>query len=291
MYSITLQGNDTAIVSGDVLGQIQFAASNESDTGTAKLIAAQVFSQAEGAFNGTQNPASLVLATATADDKAATGKLKVSDSGHLIPMSDDRYDIGNTNLAFRTSYFSDGVVLQEVTPGDTTDKLYQNGGSLYFDGSAVGGGGGTPVGWSGITIDAADRINVFGGSGHFIHTYASGLAYFNHVTHFDSGIKTILNTETDQATITFNMDESNLHTVTLAGNRTLAVSNVDVGQRFIIRLKQDATGSRTVTWFSTINWPGALVPSLSTTGNKTDVFSFICTATNVYDGFVVGYNL
>ena len=77
----------------------------------------------------------------------------------------------------------------------------------------------------------------------------------------------------------------------LGGNRILALSNVDVGQKFIIRLVQDGTGSRTVTWFSTIKWPGNLVPTLTETGGKTDVFGFICTATNQYDGYVIGYNL
>lgn len=104
-------------------------------------------------------------------------------------------------------------------------------------------------------------------------------------------IKTPIESNTDGATITFNMDEANTHTVTLGGNRILALSNVDVGQKFIIRLVQDGTGSRTVTWFSTIKWPGNLVPTLTETGGKTDVFGFICTATNQYDGYVIGYNL
>jgi hypothetical protein len=100
-----------------------------------------------------------------------------------------------------------------------------------------------------------------------------------------------IDTNVDGATITFDLDAANTHTVTLGGNRILALSNANVGQHFIIRLVQDGTGSRTVTWFSTIKWPGGLVPTLTTTGGKTDVFGFICTAANTYDGFVIGYNL
>jgi hypothetical protein len=105
------------------------------------------------------------------------------------------------------------------------------------------------------------------------------------------GLKTPIDTATDGATVTFDMDVSNTHTVTLAGSRTLAVSNVDVGQRFILRLVQDGTGGRSVTWFSTISWPGGLVPTLSTTGGDIDVFGFICTGAGTYDGFVIGYGL
>lgn len=97
--------------------------------------------------------------------------------------------------------------------------------------------------------------------------------------------------DTDGATITFSMATSNLHTVTLGGNRILAVSNVSVGQCFIIRLVQDGAGSRTVTWFSTIKWAGGSAPTLTTTLNKTDVFGFLCTSSGNYDGFVVGQNL
>ena len=69
-----------------------------------------------------------------------------------------------------------------------------------------------------------------------------------------NGFVSTLTADTDGATITFDMAASNIHTVTLAGNRTLAVSNVSVGQCFMLRLQQDATGSRTVTWFSTLKW-------------------------------------
>ena len=101
----------------------------------------------------------------------------------------------------------------------------------------------------------------------------------------------VLTTDTDGATITFDMNVSNLHTVVLGDNRTLAVSNVAVGQCFIIRLVQDGSGSRTVTWFSTIKWPDNTAPTLTTTLNKTDVFGFLCTSSGNYDGYIVGQNL
>lgn len=105
-----------------------------------------------------------------------------------------------------------------------------------------------------------------------------------------TGSKSLI-TETDSATIDFDLDSSNLQEVVLGGNRTLTVTNSNVGQVFVVRIKQDATGSRTVTWFSTINWTNGVVPILTTTATKTDVFGFICTATNTFDGFVIGQNI
>lgn len=167
MYSITLQTSDNIITSGDKLGQIQFAASSESDGSAAILVAGSVHCQAEGSFQSASNAASIVIATAAADASAAVGRVKVTDKGHILPMTDGTYDLGDSNLKFRNSYISEGIVLSDNTPSITTNKLYQTGGSLYFNGSAVGGGGTTYTAGSGITIDASDSIHVFGGTGNF----------------------------------------------------------------------------------------------------------------------------
>jgi hypothetical protein len=107
---------------------------------------------------------------------------------------------------------------------------------------------------------------------------------------FQATVATLVS-DSDGATITFDLSAGNIHQVTLAGNRTLALSNASTGQVFVIRLVQDGTGTRTVTWFSTVKWANGITPTLTTTLNKTDVFSFICTGTNTYDGFIVGQNL
>lgn len=98
-------------------------------------------------------------------------------------------------------------------------------------------------------------------------------------------------TDSDGATITFNMATGNLHTVVLGGNRTLAVSNEKVGQGFVVRLQQDGTGSRTVTWWSDINWDNNTAPTLTTTANRVDVFGFLVTSSGNYDGYVLGQNI
>lgn len=97
--------------------------------------------------------------------------------------------------------------------------------------------------------------------------------------------------DTDGATITFNLATSNLHSVTLGGNRTLALSNAKAGQIFTIRLLQDGTGSRTVTWFSTITWAGSAAPTLTTTASKADTFVFLAKTSTTFDGYTVGTNI
>ena len=100
------------------------------------------------------------------------------------------------------------------------------------------------------------------------------------------------------STVTFDLNESNTHRVTLGGNRTLLITNVSYGQKFTTRLTQDGTGSRTVTWFNNIHWAGGTAPTLPTKAPQTAVFGFICTAASGsvaqsgdFDGFVVGQNI
>lgn len=94
------------------------------------------------------------------------------------------------------------------------------------------------------------------------------------------------------ATDTLDLDTANIFKVTMpAGNITLAISNETVGQCFMIELTQDGTGSRTVTWFSTIKWAGGSAPTLTTTGGKRDTLGFRVTGTDTYDGFIVGQNV
>lgn len=66
---------------------------------------------------------------------------------------------------------------------------------------------------------------------------------------------------------------SNVFTTTLTANVTVAptISNPRDGQTINWRLRQDATGSRTMTWPAAFDWPGGTVPTLSTAANAVDL--------------------
>jgi len=97
-------------------------------------------------------------------------------------------------------------------------------------------------------------------------------------------------TGTDGATITFGINESPRWTVTLGGNRTLALSKDWTPAVFTIELVQDGTGSRTVTWWSGITWQAGSAPTLTTTAAKKDAFMFLRRASGSYYGQVLAQN-
>lgn len=94
------------------------------------------------------------------------------------------------------------------------------------------------------------------------------------------------------ATATLDMAVANDHRIQMpAGNITIALSNEAFASRFLVSITQDGAGSRTVTWFSIIKWAGGSPPTLTTAANKRDLFGFIRTGANTYDGVVVAKNI
>ena len=79
---------------------------------------------------------------------------------------------------------------------------------------------------------------------------------------------------TDAPIIAVDWSKGSTQTVTLHGNRTLTFSGGQKGGKYLLILNQDASGSRTITWPSSVHWPGADGPTLSSTANKTDYISF-----------------
>jgi len=77
-------------------------------------------------------------------------------------------------------------------------------------------------------------------------------------------------------------------TITLTGTgRTMpAPLNLKVGT-YILRVYQDATGSRTITtWNSVFKWTAAVAPVLSTGANKLDIITFFSDGTNLYGSYL-----
>ncbi len=98
------------------------------------------------------------------------------------------------------------------------------------------------------------------------------------------------NSASDGATVTFDIAQGTRQTVTLGGNRTIAISNDWDGAIFQLELEQDGTGSRTVTWFSGITWAAGSAPTLTTAINKSDVFIFQRRGSGNYFGAVLAQN-
>lgn len=92
-------------------------------------------------------------------------------------------------------------------------------------------------------------------------------------------------TLSDGATINWNVANGPCAKVTIAGNRTMAApTSLQSGKTYMLRVIQDGTGSRLITWNSVFKWPGASAPVLSTGAGDIDLLGFYCDGTNLYGG-------
>jgi hypothetical protein len=95
-------------------------------------------------------------------------------------------------------------------------------------------------------------------------------------------------TANSSTAITLALTNGTVQIITLTGNATITMPTATSGKSFIMFLKQDATGSRTVTW-STVKWAGGTAPTITSTASRQDILSFFADGTNWY-GVVVGQN-
>jgi hypothetical protein len=115
-------------------------------------------------------------------------------------------------------------------------------------------------------------LSVTGGDtniGLSITTKGTGLIKFNDGAYYPEA------TLTDGATITWDVSTAPVAKVTLGGNRTLsAPTNGATGQFVSLLVIQDGTGSRTLTWNSAYEFASDTAPTLTTTANLGDLFTF-----------------
>ena len=93
---------------------------------------------------------------------------------------------------------------------------------------------------------------------------------------------------TPTSTITLDLANGTVQIITLGGNVTVTMPTATSGKSFVMMLKQDGTGSRTVTW-STVKWAGGTAPTITSTASRLDLLSFFADGTNWY-GAVISQN-
>lgn len=113
--------------------------------------------------------------------------------------------------------------------------------------------------------------SLLGGLTHKLNI-ANNNAYFSEYDNGNSGTALTVNFAS----------RSNKQKVTLTGNCTFTFTAPNGPCNVLLRVLQDATGSRTVTWPATVKWPAGTAPTLTTTASLMDLVAFYYDGTNFY---------
>ena len=178
-------------------------------------------------------------------------------------------DIWNANDP--ATYTSTGILLTQYLTSTTRRDL------MFLKHNGLVGVG---------TLSPSYKLDVQGTLGVSTNLTVSGNTTLNGTTTDKSNA--LSQTLTDGATINWDVALGRVATVTLgAAGRTMAApTNLKVGT-YILRVYQDATGSRTITtWNSVFKWTAAVAPVLSTGAGKLDIITFFSDGTNLYGSYL-----
>ena len=107
---------------------------------------------------------------------------------------------------------------------------------------------------------------------------------------FTNGYTEEVATANTSTAYTIDLAGGSVQILTLTGNCTYTFPTPVAGKSFILVQKQDATGSRTVTWPASVDWPSATAPTLTATASKADKFVFTAIDSSNWLGSVAGQN-
>ena len=107
---------------------------------------------------------------------------------------------------------------------------------------------------------------------------------------FTNGYTEELVSASTSTAYTINLANGSVQYLTLTGNCTYTFPTPVAGKSFTLVQKQDATGSRTVTWPASVKWPAGTAPTITATASKADKFVFTAIDSSSWLGSVAGQN-
>lgn len=92
---------------------------------------------------------------------------------------------------------------------------------------------------------------------------------------------TVISQAAQSGAVAVDASTGDIQILNLTGNVSgITISNPTTGQQLILVLVQDATGSRTIAFTTTVKWAAATAPTWTTTASRKDIVRLIFDGTN-----------
>lgn len=150
--------------------------------------------------------------------------------------------------------------------------------SAHFETSGSTISGRTQAVMIGTTNRTADADNT---------TYVENFKTFGNVEVQGQSYVALPATGTTTSATTINWNDGNVQEKVLnVSATTLTFTNANAGGTYILILKQSSAGSYTVTFPGSVSWAGGTPPTMSTSPNRYDVYTFIYDGNKYFGSFI-----
>ena len=211
---------------------------------------------------------------------------------YLPAGSAKTYAIKNAVSANTTA--SDAIVLRVA--GQTHGVTVPNGGTGYFFTNGTSVNTLNAAGFSALTTTQGDAryatlatTQTITGAKTFTSAVTmTGNATFTGSVQVSTAVNVNTVTLTDAASITSSFDAGNTFVVTLGGNRTLAApTSAGIGQTGSIRIIQDATGGRTLSYNTAWQFVSGSAPTMDTSAGAQSILVYSCRSATTIDAVML----
>ena len=202
------------------------------------------------------------------------------------------YAIKNAVSANTTA--TDAVVLRVA--GQTHGVTVPNGGVGYFFTNGTSVNTLNASGFNALTTTQADAKyvaltgtqTVTGAKTFTSAVTMAGSATFTGSVQVSTAVNVNTVTLTDAASITSSFDAANTFVVTLGGNRVLAApTSAGIGQTGSIRIIQDATGGRTLSYNTAWQFVSGSAPTMDTSAGAQSILVYSCRSATTIDAVML----
>lgn len=286
---------DAAAAATSATNASNSATAAASSAAAASTSASNAATSATNAANSATSASNSVTSAQTAQ-AAAEAALDSFDDRYLgSKTSDPAVDNDGNALITGALYFNSSTAQMRVYDGAswlTTYTPSPGTGDVNGPASSVDNEIALFSGTGGKTIKRATTTGLLKASSGVIAAAVAGTDYVT-----PTGTETLTNKTVEAGTFTngyteetvsantstaYTIDLANgtVQILTLTGSCTFTFPTATSGRGFTLLLKQDGTGSRTVTWPAVVKWPSSTAPTITATANKMDKYVFVADGTN-----------
>ena len=246
--------------------------------------------------------ADLVISGGTVDNSVIGGSTAAAGSFTTISAA-GAVTVGVDDTGYDVKFFgatSGAYLLWD----ESADKLLTAGGAvvdIVKDKLLIGG---TAVTTTAAELNKLDGVTATSTELNYLDITTLGTteaskavtADANGVVKFDNGVQQESTALTSGTSVTLDLNAGTVFTITLAHNiGTFTWSNPassGYASVFSLKVTQDGTGGRTISWPASVDWASGTAPTLSSGANDVDVFVFFTVdGGTTYYGFTSGQDL